>query len=46
MLCALAIANCRSLRRLAPVVLEKRFVKTRIANLDLSEIPRWEWPTR
>lgn len=29
-----------------PVVLEKRFGETRIANLDMSEIPRWEWPTR
>jgi len=29
-----------------PVVLEKRFGETRIANLDMSEIPRWEWPAR
>jgi len=28
------------------VVLEKKFGETRIANLDMSEIPRWEWPTR
>lgn len=31
---------------LQPVVLEKRFGETRIANLDMSEIPRWDWPTR
>jgi len=29
-----------------PVVLEKQFGETRIANLDMSEIPRWEWPAR
>lgn len=31
---------------LQPVVLEKRLGETRIANLDMSEIPRWEWPAR
>jgi predicted ATPase len=31
---------------LQPVVLEKQFRETRIANLDMSEIPRWEWPAR
>jgi predicted ATPase len=31
---------------LQPVVLEKQFGETRIANLDMSEIPRWEWPAR
>ncbi|PIF76956.1 putative ATPase [Variovorax sp. 54] len=31
---------------LQPVVLEKRFGETRIANLDMSEMPRWEWPAR
>lgn len=31
---------------LQSVVLEKRLGETRIANLDMSEIPRWEWPAR
>jgi predicted ATPase len=31
---------------LQPVVLEKRLGETRIANLDMSEIPRWAWPAR
>ena len=31
---------------LQPVVLEKRFGETRIANLDMSEIPHWAWPAR
>lgn len=31
---------------LQSVVLEKRFGETRIANLDMSETPRWEWPAR
>ena len=31
---------------LQQVVLEKQFGETRIANLDMSEIPRWEWPAR
>ena len=31
---------------LQQVVLEKQFGETSIANLDMSEIPRWEWPTR
>jgi len=31
---------------LQSVVLEKRLGETRIANLDMSEIPRWEWPVR
>ena len=31
---------------LQSVVLEKRFGETRIANLDMSEIPHWAWPAR
>ncbi|KAF1067983.1 MAG: hypothetical protein GAK39_03746 [Variovorax sp.] len=31
---------------LQSVVLEKRLGETRIANLDMGEIPRWEWPAR
>lgn len=31
---------------LQSVVLEKQFGETRIANLDMSDIPRWEWPAR
>jgi hypothetical protein len=27
-------------------VLEKRLGETRIANLDMSEIPPWAWPAR
>ena len=46
MLSALAVANCRSLRRLTVAVLEKQFGETRIANVDMSDIQRWEWPAR
>ena len=31
---------------LQSVVLEKRLGETRIANLDMSEIPHWAWPAR
>ncbi|MET0654185.1 MAG: AAA family ATPase, partial [Pseudoxanthomonas sp.] len=31
---------------LLPVVLEKQFGETRIANLYAAEIPHWEWPAR
>ncbi len=31
---------------LQSVVLEKRLGETRIANLDMDQIPRWEWPAR
>ncbi len=31
---------------LQSIVLEKRFGETRIANLGMDEIPRWEWPVR
>ena len=31
---------------LQSVVLEKRLGETRIANLDMDQIPRWEWPVR
>jgi predicted ATPase len=31
---------------LQSIVLEKRLGETRIANLDMSEIPHWTWPAR
>lgn len=31
---------------LQPVVLEKHFGATRIANLDMSDVPPWHWPAR
>ncbi len=40
------IAALEDSEDLRSVVLEKQFGETRIANLDMSEIPRWEWPAR
>jgi predicted ATPase len=40
------IAALEDSEDLQPVVLEKRFGETRIANLDMSEIPHWAWPAR
>jgi len=40
------IAALEDSGELQSVVLEKRFGETRIANLDMSEIPHWAWPAR
>jgi len=40
------IAALEDSNDLQSVVLEKRFGETRIANLDMSEIPHWAWPAR
>ncbi|MDR6885720.1 MULTISPECIES: AAA family ATPase [Variovorax] len=40
------IAALEDSENLQSVVLEKRFGETRIANLDMSEIPHWAWPAR
>ncbi|WP_431107811.1 AAA family ATPase [Variovorax paradoxus] len=40
------IAALEDSEDLQSVVLEKRFGETRIANLDMSEIPHWAWPAR
>ena len=40
------IAALEDSGELQSVMLEKRFGETRIANLDMSEIPHWAWPAR